>query len=181
VESLRRVAALAGRRIDLPGSAPPRFPLARVPAVRSAMKNLFVRDRTELLISSAACGADLTALDVASELGIRCRVVLPFTPERFREESVVDRPGNWGPIYDRIVDRLATAGDLIVLREDRDHEGAFRAANQTIIAEAEHAALEPSLAVIVWEGESRGADDSTAEFRELARHAAFREQVILTS
>jgi hypothetical protein len=42
-------------------------------------------------VRAAANGADLVALRVARQLGIRCRVVLPFSANRFRRVSVTDR------------------------------------------------------------------------------------------
>ena len=48
------------------------------------------------LIRSAACGADLLALDIAGEFGVERHVVLPFAVQAFRASSVTDRPGEWG-------------------------------------------------------------------------------------
>jgi hypothetical protein len=41
--------------------------------------------------SSAACGADIIASEVASEIGLRRRIVLPFARDLFRETSANDR------------------------------------------------------------------------------------------
>ena len=48
-----------------------------------------------VLVCSAACGADLIALQAAGRVSLRRRIVLPFEPSRFRDSSVVDRPGDW--------------------------------------------------------------------------------------
>ena len=73
----------------------------------------------QVVVSSAACGADLLALEQAGGLGLRRRVVIPFDRERFRAGSVVDRPGDWGGLYDSILDAVGAQGDLVVLRDLR--------------------------------------------------------------
>src|SRR4051794_21319816 len=105
-----RVAALAGRRIDPPGVRTKRFPLDRVAAVKMALTRSFHRHRVGTLVASAACGADLVALDVAGELGLARRIVLPFGVQRFGISSVTDRPGDWGPLYRRIVAEVKAQG-----------------------------------------------------------------------
>ena len=95
------------------------------------------------LISSAACGADLLALDVARHAGIRRRLILPFAIDRFRESSVVDRPGNWGPLFDGLI-ADATAHDDLVILEAGDGDEAFAATNLAILDEGER--LAPSSA-----------------------------------
>jgi hypothetical protein len=95
------IIALAGRRIDASGTTPPRFPLSNVEEVRSRLAGAFVRLHAVGLVCSGACGADLVALEAAEQLGMRRRVVLPFVPDRFRKSSVVDRPGDWGRVFDR--------------------------------------------------------------------------------
>ncbi len=109
------VVALAGRRIDLPDAQVPRFPLENVQEVGRRISEVFYKMHAVALVCSAACGADLVALEQAKQLGLRRRIVLPFGPEQFRETSVVDRPGGWGPVYDQQVAATAAAGDLLVL------------------------------------------------------------------
>src|SRR3954454_21697157 len=97
------VVALAGRRMDAPGTEPPRFPLENVPVVRQRLAAMLAKESAVALGFSAACGANLIALEEAERLALRRRIVLPFSPERFRETSVVDRPGDWGPVFDRLI------------------------------------------------------------------------------
>jgi hypothetical protein len=168
----RVVVGLAGRRIDVPNPDVERFPLSNVELVRQRLHDLFRQERPATLVSSAACGADLIALEEAMALGIRRRVVLPCRPERFRLRSVIDRPGDWGPVFDRITDDAISNGDLIVL-EDRmvDDRATYEATNQKIIDEARNLTELGGipLAVVVWEGASRGDDDLTVAFgREAA-------------
>jgi hypothetical protein len=121
--------ALAGRRIDAADAEEPRFPLASVVLVRERLRDLFVRRGASTLVCSAACGADLVALEAAEQLGLRRRVVLPFAAERFRETSVTDRPGDWGLLYDRAIEAVQRVGDLIVLEDVGEERDAYDAAN----------------------------------------------------
>jgi len=133
------------------------------------------------LICSAAAGADLLALDVADRLGIAKHVILPYAQKDFRDSSVTDRPGGWGPLFDRIIQGLTPADQLEVLHESKDSATAFRVVNQTIVERAlqvaeqtDNDATAPPTAVIVWEGNARGSDDATADFRGRATKAGFR-------
>ena len=181
---MARVAALAGRRIDAGDSATPRFPLDHAAIVRDRLKALFITEGTDALVCSAACGADLIALDVAGALGLRRRVVLPFAPERFRETSVTDRPGDWGPLFDRIIGEVRAAGDVVVLGLDEGDDATYAAANDAILNEAEGLATGPPadvVAVIVWEGGSRGEGDLTEAFATSARARDHPVREILTT
>ena len=181
------VVALAGRRIDLPDAQVPRFPLGNVQEVGRRIYKALCEMHAVALVCSAACGADLVALEQAKQLGLRRRVVLPFAPERFRETSVVDRPGNWGSLYDQQIAATAAAGDLLVLDIATGGDAAYAAANETIVREAQALArtAHPDrahrlIAILVWEGAPRPGSDATARFRDLARRAGFEEQSIST-
>ena len=181
------VVALAGRRIDLPEAPVPRFPLENVQEVGRRVCEALYEMHAVALVCSAACGADLVALEQAKHLGLRRRVVLPFAPERFRETSVVDRPGNWGSLYDQQIAATAAAGDLLVLDIATGGDAAYAAANETIVREAQALArtAQPDrahrlIATLVWEGAPRPGSDATARFRDLARRAGFEEQSIST-
>ena len=179
------VVALAGRRIDLPEAQVPRFPLENVQEVGERICEAFCKIHAVALVCSAACGADLVALEQAKQLGLRRRIVLPFAPERFRETSVVDRPGDWGPLYDQQVSATAAAGDLLSLDIATGGDAAYAAANETIVREAQALARTAQsdhrlIAILVWEGAPRPGSDATARFRDLTRRAGFEEQSIST-
>jgi hypothetical protein len=181
------VVALAGRRIDLPGTQPPRFPQDNIGIVGRRLAEALDKVRAVALVCSAACGADLVALEQAERLGLRRRIVLPFAPAQFRETSVVDRPGDWGSAFDHQVAAAATAGDLVVLDVGGDNDVAYAAANEAIIREAQALAragerAEPHrlVAMLVWEGAPRSASDATAGFRDLTKDAGFEEESIST-
>ena len=94
------IVAAAGRRIDPWDAAVPRFPSSAVRETRRRIDDTLVRHQAIALVTSAACGADLLALSSAADLRLRRRVVLPFAPALFRQTSVTDRPGEWGPVFD---------------------------------------------------------------------------------
>jgi len=102
--------------------------------------------------------------------------VLPFEPARFRAKSVVDRPGDWGPLFDRLIGKVDRRGDLVVLTASVGRTAAYVATNEAVLEKA--VALtrnatgvpRPELvtALVVWDGASRGSGDVTAAFRETA-------------
>jgi hypothetical protein len=151
-----------------------------VPFVKQAIANMLRNEGVGLMICSAACGADLLALAAAYEAGIRCRIILPFERTRFRQTSVIDRPGNWEVLFDRIVSLVDDKGDLVVIREEPSKKRAYQQANELIVQEASAAPNARRLAVLVWEGRPRLKDDLTAEFLRLANSAGLLVRTIPT-
>jgi hypothetical protein len=181
------VVAVAGRRVDVADAQTARFPYGNSEAVRAALLRTLESAVPLLVVASAACGSDLLALEAASAIGIRTRIVLPFAPDVFRETSVVDRPRPtyWGSLYNRLIAEARERGDLILLDRERNDPGAYVAANQAIIAEALRAANQQApparlVAVIAWEGAPRGADDATDDFRRAALQRGFAVKEIST-
>lgn len=169
------VVVLAGRRIDAPDAPRPRFPLSHVARVRERLRTLFVEREASVLFCSAACGADLIALEVAGELGMQRCIVLPFEAEHFRDTSVTDRPGDWGPRFDRLLEQVGPRG-ILTLSPEEDGASAYEAANLVLLDEARACAVAEGtrpLAVLVWEGRSRGGVDHSASFLEAARARHF--------
>jgi hypothetical protein len=160
------IIALAGRRIDAPDAEADRFPLRNVGPVRDRLRALFESYPGETLVCSAACGADLLALDTAGNLGWRRRVILPFGRERFRETSVTDRPGDWSALYERILGEVEPVGDLVIAASPPGRD-AYEFASDRILEEAEQLAAgsgEKEVAVVVWDGRPRGPHDITQNF-----------------
>jgi len=180
--SLGAVVVLAGRRVDAAEAETPRFPARNLATVEERISELLRESDARVLVCAAACGADILALEAASNLGIRRRVVLPYSRELFRETSVVDRPGDWGVRYDRLLDEIAARGDLVVLGFDHGDNTTYLATNSAIIDEACKVAEQQYeiLAVIVWDKESRGEDDVTAAFRSEAVNRGLRVEDVPT-
>lgn len=184
------IITLAGRRIDAHDASVARFPLEVSPAVRTHIRALLKELGATTLVSSAACGADLLALEAAGELGLHRRVVLPFAPARFRASSVIDRPGDWGNIFDRVIADVERTGDLVLIDVEPEAQAAFRSTNRAILDEAQKLASRRRgnrttqqrhiLAVIVWDGHSRGEIDLTVDFANQARARSIPIAEVLT-
>lgn len=165
------ILGLSGRRIDAEDAEQVRFPLQNVEGVRLAVRRLLMGKEVTWLVSSAACGADLIALSEAGKLGIQRRVVLPFSREKFRESSVVDRPGEWGEPYDRVMDEVSASREVVIVSAT-DGEDPFAIASRAILENAMALGKERDETVgaaIVWDGEVRDTPDYTAEFGTDAR------------
>lgn len=176
------IIALSGRRVDALGAEQPRFPLQNVARVKDEVRQSLQNQQASAVVSSAACGADLIALSEAGSLGLRRRVVLPFEPGRFRETSVVDRPGDWGVIYDQVINEVKANGDLIVL-DKTEQDDPYAATNKVILNEAIALAgqtQEPVGTLLIWDGASRGKEDFTESFGTESRKLGLPVFEILT-
>src|SRR5262249_46351212 len=165
------VIALAGRRVDAPNAAAPRFPLENAVNVRKQIREFLQAHDAYALVCAAACGADLLALEAAGEMGLRRRVVLPFHKATFRASSVTDRWGDLGERYDQVIAEVEAAGDLVEFAHDKDDGQTYFTGNKDILDQARNLAQElncDAYALVVWNGESRGADDVTGHFKEEA-------------
>lgn len=134
------VVAVVGRPIDEHDASAQRFPLTAVGEVRARLDRYMARVRPSAVVCSAASGADLLALDVAEARRVRSRVVLPYGRARYRQIVVTNRPGTWGPLFDRILGTLPSE-DVIVLAvgngDAAENAGAAaEAVNATILDHA---------------------------------------------
>jgi hypothetical protein len=166
------VVALSGRRIDATESEPA-FPLHHRETVAAAIRNQLQEIDARVLVCSAASGADLLALEAAGALGIRRRILLPFPLQVFRNTSVADRPGDWGPLFDRICDEVMRAGDLVVLGRDPDSQAVYSETVRAILSDGDAigatSGFTDRLAVAVWDGPRREGQDVTRDFLNEAR------------
>jgi hypothetical protein len=139
------------------------------------LQEFFTANNVDHLVSSGACGADLVALDVAGQLNISRKMVLPFDAKTFRLSSVTDRPGNWGELFDAIYTDLKKKSNVIVLNYNRDDNDAYEKANFDILNTAD-VLFEKSnnkgdpkkVALIIWEGAPKDSNDTTDHFRKEA-------------
>jgi hypothetical protein len=178
------IIALAGRRIDAEDSEERRFPLEMKDIVYERIKELFYQKDVTVLVSSAACGADLLALKAAKELKIEQHIILPFERGRFRKTSVIDRPGDWGELFDEICDDAERGGNLIVLKGfENDETKAYSVVTAKILdyAKSLQAGEEKVLAVAVWDGKPKNKGDETAAFIEKAEMKNFEVASISTT
>jgi hypothetical protein len=176
------VVALAGRRVDAPNVRPIRFPPRNARLVEDEIREFFQKG-VRVLVCSAACGADLLALGVAGELGIRRRIILPYARALFRETSVVDRPGDWGERYDRILNEVERQAEVVILDCKQSDPDAYARTNAAIVDEALQIAQQEGTvaqALIVWNGKSRGSTDLTSQFVDHAREKGMPILEVLT-
>jgi hypothetical protein len=180
------VVALAGRRIDAEDADVARFPLDQAEQVKQRLHTLLRDLRPDALVCSAACGADLLALEAAAALDIPATIVLPFEPAVFRASSVVDRHGDWGPRFDAVIDRAPAERIHVLELDDGAEDDAYAAATEAILDHAQKLATQAAgeeaqlIAVTVWDGVSRGDGDLTDYFRQHAARRGFEEQEIRT-
>jgi hypothetical protein len=183
------IVVVAGRRIDPPNAAATRFPLKSRGAVAKRIQKALSELGATTLVSSAACGSDLLAINAARALGARRRIVLPYQEDWFLEDSVTDRPGRWEDLYAQVIGEARASDDLLILGERRGSDDAYRAANEAILAEALRLAREenpddPGAALaglIIWEGASRGPDDVTDHMRQRLANAGAKIVTVLTA
>jgi len=160
----RVIAALAGR-------------LTASPVVRARIGEALTASGAATLVCAAACGADLLALDVAGELGLRRCIVLPFAPEVVRERSVAGRAGAWGPLFDRIVADVGAAGDLTVLGLPRAGTNPGERTNEGVLTRALALAAGSGAsaeAFAVWDGPIVNPTDDTRHFVRTAQWLGMR-------
>lgn len=173
------VVALAGRRIDAADAKVRRFPLENSVLVRGRIAAHLKACGARDLVCSAACGADLLALEAAAEFGVDAHIYLPFARERFRVKSVTDRPGEWGDIFDR----LTTDVELVVLGYEDGDPAAYSKTSTAMLDRAELLATEKGDSVLVlgvWDGTSRGERDETYGFMQAARARGLAVREIVT-
>ncbi|MCI0665125.1 MAG: hypothetical protein L0220_29015 [Acidobacteria bacterium] len=178
------VVALAGRRIDAPGAENKRFPPENAAVVQQKIHEFLINKSASVLVCAAACGSDILALEAAGDLLLRRRIVLPYDKETFKKSSVIDRPGDWGERYDRIIGKVESLGDLVEFAHDKDKEETYFATNIDILDQAARIADEMKgedvAALVVWNGESRGKSDVTGHFREEAKKRGAQVSEIIT-
>lgn len=178
------ILVCAGRRIDPPGATTVRFPMNAVDQVSRRVQAIFREESVVLVVSSAACGADLVVLKMAQQVGIRFRILLPVPPEQFRRTSVIDRPysgdWDWGTLYDQLIEQAQIAGDLAVLEGTSTGTTGYQAVNEALVKEAMALGKEQVQmvggsdpvavkALVIWDGLSRGPTDLTRHFADEAR------------
>jgi hypothetical protein len=177
------IIALVGRRVDPPSATEMRLPAQNVDRVREHIREYLKANHVSVLVCAAACGADLLALEAATELRIRRHIVLPCTRDVFRRTSVADRPGDWGQRYDRIIEEVDRQGDLLELDHCSEDDRAYAAANRAVLNEAvqiANAQSEPVNAVLVWDRKAKSSRDYTQLFATDARALGLKVDEIPT-
>src|SRR5436190_21153316 len=82
------VIVQAGRRVDAETAETAQFASTNINLVRERIKNKFLEHKPLALVTSAACGTDLLALEDAERMNIERFILLPSPPAEFRAGSV---------------------------------------------------------------------------------------------
>jgi hypothetical protein len=161
--------------------------------VQDRIREVLKGTRARVLVCSAACGADLLAMEVARELGLGVKVILPTPRRKFRKTSVVDRPGDWGEVFDRQMDLAEQEGAVFrvkpVAASDLD---GYLSALKVILDQATACANRNRkgeavdmpgrvTALVVWDGQSHGEQDVTAAFLQQAHARRLPVREVLTN
>lgn len=177
------IVALAGRRIDSPDSREIRFPLHNVAVVQQRLRAFFSSNTISTLVCSAACGIDLLALNIARDLNITRKIILPFAPDVFKIKSVDDCVGDWTSFFENLLMVSDSNAELVVLNSRDDDRQAYEKTNVEILGTAEklaHLQNEKKIALVAWDGKSRGTDDASAHFLNEAKNRKFTIKEINT-
>jgi hypothetical protein len=161
------VIVQAGRRVDAANAETARFPDANVDLVKDRVKAKFLENKPVAIVSSAACGSDLLALEIAEQMNVERFILLPSKPAAFRASSVTDRPGDWGALFDQMIKNSHT--EVLTLP---DGQQGYLETNLKLLDKAQSLAKKHDVearAMVVWNQQSRGPDDVTAHFLEEAR------------
>lgn len=169
--ALPPVVAFTGHMIDRRDRKAPRFPDEQGPSVEAAARARLGAISPAAVYGSAACGADLICLEVASELGCETHVVLPFPPAAFREASVDYAGPGWRA---RFESALARADTVTIASDHRARESTatYEYANLMLTGMARLRAQLLDTGVIglaIHDPAAAGAPGGTASMMELWR------------
>jgi hypothetical protein len=131
----RRVVGFSGHMTDAPDRTSPRFPEARVGAVRARVREVLERQGKALHgVSSGARGGDLIFLETLLALGGTATILLPFSAAVFKQTSVGQ---GWDDRFDHVLSahgvELPPPLHATLPAARADQEAAFEACNALIV------------------------------------------------
>lgn len=179
--SIPRVVVFAGHAIDRAGRAAPRFPEGMAEAVRRALGGRLAALDAGVGYSSATCGSDLLFVEEMLARGAEAHVVLPYSREQFKGDSVAyATEGEWVGRFDAA---LARSAEVLTASEQRIEGGhmSFEYATRLLegLAAIRAQQLETELvALAVWDGRPSDEADSTHGIIEQWRARGRRVEVV---
>lgn len=110
----RQVLLFSGHRVDAPGRAAPRLPLAKLPQAAQALQralDALGAGSGDLLLTQGAGGGDLLFAEACQARGVRVQLLLPLPEPEFIERSVLPCDGgeDWRARYFGLKALLADA------------------------------------------------------------------------
>jgi len=148
-----------GNRIDEADRDPPRFPPEHAADIGHRLELLFRALRPDRLVSAAAAGADLLALEAAFAAGVPTTIALPLLRDEFRRRSVEDQGGDWVSRYDAA---LARARE-VVEHDLSDRDDWYLEGNEVILDEAARLRDGGDVIVVAVRAGSASASDDLVE------------------
>jgi hypothetical protein len=148
-----------GNRIDEPDRDPPRFPADHASEVGRRLEILFGALQPEGLVSAAAAGADLLALEAAAAAGVPTTIALPLSRDEFRRRSVEDQGGDWVVRYEAALARA----DAVVEHDLSDRDDWYLVGNEVILDAAAHLSGGGDVIAVAVRAGSRSASDDLVE------------------
>jgi hypothetical protein len=187
-----RVILFTGHMIDEIGRTPPRFPDSMRSQVRDAILKQLEREvaRTEgavVALASGANGGDLLFHDVCHELKIEHRLLLPLTPDSFRNESVSPAGPFWEDQFDKLlkssgpVPHLTDRAELPLWLSIKGDYTTWQRANLWLIHEALAVDAQNFTLLSLWDGIKKEGVGGTAHMRTVAQQCGAAVVTIYTS
>ncbi len=170
-----RVAFTGHRPAPRPGCSPEDLARCR-PQIRQVFaalqRDADAEGRKVELQCSAASGADTEALEVADDLGLRVRVVLPLPADEFMRDFTGMHASYW-PRAQRLISHAQARRNEWTLEivVGADRPGCYGACNQRLLEGA-------STLVAVWDGHPSNTSFGTADLVRHARHEGVRVLII---
>jgi hypothetical protein len=187
-----RVIVFTGHMIDPPGTTPPRFPDSISDRAREAIFDKVQQEilRTEgkvVAIASGASGGDLLFHDVCEQLGIKHRLLLPLSPDRFRNESVSPAGRFWEDQFDLLLKNdptpsyLANSANLPIWLSMKTDYSTWQRANLWLLQEALAMDAKNLTLVALWDGVKTQGIGGTYHMRAVAQECGAALVTIYTT
>jgi hypothetical protein len=177
--------------IDLPGRTPERFPSRAEESARRIIRDRLQQEisRTEGLVvgvASAASGGDILFHEIARELGVERRLLLPLPPDLFRNESVSPAGPEWEKRFDALMRELPSPASLARSDALPDWLGAradynpWQRANLWMIYEAAALNAQHLTLLALWDGTTGDGPGGTEHMIRLAKQQGASTVIIRT-
>ena len=175
-----RVILFTGHRIDSPQRKTPRFPAAKEPvareAIRRALEQQPCRSAADVLgVAGGANGGDLLFLESCEELGMATEMALALPPDEFAKASVENDDPRW---MERFAAQLAKHSDVPILATSealpewlkvKENYDLWQRNNLWLMSEAlSHRAQQRSL-IALWDGEAGDGPGGTEHMVSMAK------------
>jgi hypothetical protein len=146
------------------------FPDSQRDVVSGRVAQLLTGLKPRLLVGAAAAGADLLAIEAGLLAGASAHLVLAGGREGFRASSVADKGGDWGALYDRILEREEVRFEELE-RIEGDADATYTAASRRIweTALAQRQDGEEIIVLVIARPREDGAADHSEEIATAQR------------